>query len=252
MPLISIIIPTHNSANTIHLALDSICCQTFTEYEVLVIDNTSTDETLERVMHYASRNSKITVHTEKDNGVYDAMNKGIDLAKGKWLYFLGDDDDFYDHLVLEDVSSILNKETDDIVYGDAITKSNNQRYGGRFDLVRMHTKGNLCHQTVFYRKSVFDTIGKYNLHYPVAADWDLNIRCFRHPGIKKLHIDRVIVRYNNKDGISSVAHYDPLYEELPILYLNQLTNSKAYKAGTFLHNLFSKMRMTRVIRKPPH
>ncbi len=207
-PLISIIIPTHNSANTIQLALKSICSQTFSEYEVLVIDNMSTDETFEKVMEYASGNTNIIFHTEKDNGVYDAMNKGIDFAKGEWLYFLGDDDDLYDPLVLKDVASFLDEETNDLVYGDAVTKSNNQRYGDEFDLVRIHTKANLCHQTIFYRKRIFDIIGKYNLHYPVAADWDLNIRCFRHPGIKKLHINRVIAGYNNRDGISSVAHFD--------------------------------------------
>lgn len=249
VPFISIIIPTFNSSKTIRLTLDSIWNQTFSDYEILLIDNESVDQTLEIVKSYAAKNLDISIMSCKDKGVYDAMNKGIDLAKGKWLYFLGSDDYLHDNLVLEEVVNYLREEVTDIVYGDAIMLGNKQRHGGKFDTLRIHTQVNLCHQTIFYKRSIFDKIGKYNLLYPVVADWDMNIRCFRHPDIRTLYINRTIVFYNDMGGISSVPHYDPFYDELPIHYINQMINSRTYKLGVILYNILSKVGLIKPTKK---
>ena len=87
---LSIIIPTFNSANTLRRALDSIIGQTLNDLEVLIMDGVSTDQTLDIAKTY--NDNRIRIFSEPDNGVYDAMNKGIDKASGEWLYFLGSDD----------------------------------------------------------------------------------------------------------------------------------------------------------------
>ncbi|MDR2410857.1 MAG: glycosyltransferase, partial [Bacteroidales bacterium] len=87
MPVLSIIIPTYNSSKTINRCLDSILCQSYSNYEILVMDGLSSDNTLELVKAYNDR--RIQIYSGKDNGIYDAMNKGIALAKGEWLYFSG-------------------------------------------------------------------------------------------------------------------------------------------------------------------
>jgi glycosyltransferase involved in cell wall biosynthesis len=245
MAVISIIIPTYNSANTIRLALDTLLCQSFTDYEILVIDGISTDKTLEIVNEYKHKCSCVTLISEEDRGVYDAMNKGIDLAQGEWVYFLGSDDSLHDDKVFEDVVAITKKEPVDIIYGDAIVLSNNQRFGGEFDILRIQTENNLCHQTIFYRKSIFERIGKYNLKYKVAADWDMNIRCFRHPEIRTLYIDRIIVFFNNLTGISSLPHDDPFYDQVPVPFIRQMVNSRAYKIGGFIDKLLKKLKVGR-------
>src|SRR5690606_10153742 len=102
-PLISIIIPTYNSAKTLRQALTSVVGQTYKKIEVLIIDGCSNDDTLVIVQSYAAEDSRLKWVTEPDNGIYDAMNKGIQLAKGEWLYFLGSDDKLHDEYVLEKI-----------------------------------------------------------------------------------------------------------------------------------------------------
>ena len=87
---LSIIIPTYNSASVLAKALDSIVKQNFTDWEVLVMDGVSTDNTIKVAQSY--NDSRIHIFSEPDKGIYDAMNKGIEKAQGEWLYFLGSDD----------------------------------------------------------------------------------------------------------------------------------------------------------------
>ena len=91
-PIISIIIPTYNVESTIGTVLESITAQTFRGYEVVIVDGVSKDGTAEIVARYAAGNPAIRWVQEKDKGIYDAMNKGVGLARGEWLYFLGADD----------------------------------------------------------------------------------------------------------------------------------------------------------------
>ena len=117
-PLFSIIIPTFNSSKTLKECLDSLFEQSFNSYEVLIIDSVSTDATLSVLKEYTSKYPNIKVYSEKDNGIYDAMNKGMSLAKGDWLYFLGSDDTFYNSRVLSHVSNAIGNTTKKVVYGN--------------------------------------------------------------------------------------------------------------------------------------
>src|SRR5687767_5868627 len=105
-PLISIIIPTYNSGQVIDSALASVASQSLSNYEVIVVDGLSTDETLQIAQKYLDQGLKIIVVSEKDSGIYDAMNKGLKIATGRWIYFLGSDDTLFSQQTLERVMSL--------------------------------------------------------------------------------------------------------------------------------------------------
>ena len=153
-PFFSIIIPTFNAERTLSNAIESILAQEYANYEILIIDGRSTDRTLEVAARFKS--DHIVLVSEADTGVYDAMNKGIGRAQGTWLLFLGGDDTLYSSDVLEKVSNMLMPE-DDVVYGNVYRSA--RFYDGEFDYQKFLTK-NICHQSIFFNKRVFDKIGK--------------------------------------------------------------------------------------------
>ena len=113
---LSIIIVTYNAANHIEYALDSVTKQTFKNFECLIIDGKSKDETINIVEKYCKKDKRIRYISEPDNGIYDAMNKGYEFSKGEWILYLGADDQ-----LCENILALLNEElTDDIdiVYGN--------------------------------------------------------------------------------------------------------------------------------------
>jgi glycosyltransferase involved in cell wall biosynthesis len=213
-PIFTIIIPTNNSAKVIGAALGSILSQNFDSFEILLMDNKSTDGTT--VLAAAFNDKRIRIISETDRGVYDAMNKGIAAARGQWLLFLGSDDALYDINVLRAVKEALFEQLD-VLYGDVVLKSSKLLYGGQFDLARLLFKQNICHQSIFYNKTIFDRIGFYNLSYKIWADWDLNIRCFRHTEFRIVYSNVVVAVYNDRAGVSRTP--DPVfYQELPMFY----------------------------------
>lgn len=181
-PYFSIIIPTYNSTQTLQTCLNSIIVQSFQNFEIIIIDGYSTDSTLEIIKINASLlTSQFKWCSEMDKGIYDAMNKGIKKATGKWLYFLGSDDILNNSLVLQKVFDI-NKSKHNVVYGnvkivgDTTWASNGDIYDKCFDLLKLLQK-NICHQAIFYNKECFtDNASIYNVEYKLCADWDLNFR----------------------------------------------------------------------------
>lgn len=220
MPFFSIIIPTYNSEKSIGHCLDSILNQTYTDFEVLLMDGLSTDSTLKITSNY--NDPRIKIFSESDDGVYDAMNKSIVKASGEWLYFIGSDDVLYDDNVLYDLNKFADTCDADFVYGNVIMAKENNIYDGVFDINKLYTRRNICHQAIFYKKILFHTIGKYNLEYRIWADWDLNIRSFSHPLIKTIFIDRIICIYNDESGISALPDSE-FSKFLPAIYLVRIT-----------------------------
>jgi len=185
MPKLSIIIPTFNSKASIEACLNSITTQTFRDYEIVVQDGGSSDGTAEKVKSFQTANSGVDLKlfSEKDEGPYDAMNRGVRRAGGEWLYFLGSDDEFYRADVLESIFVQADIEHAGVVYGNVLIAGevswakDNSIYDGRFDLEKILSR-NICHQAVFYRTVFHKSIGEYNIKYPVCADWDFNLRCW--------------------------------------------------------------------------
>lgn len=200
----SIIVPTFNAAATLRACLDSIISQTYGELEVVLVDGGSTDETLDIANTFGTKlGSRMVIHSGPDDGPYDAMNRGIGMASGAWLLFLGADDTLYELDTLARVAAFIDDhEPSDLVYGDVIMLSTGIRHAGAFDLDRLQFETNMCHQSIFYRRELFAGIGPYNLRYRIWADWDFNIRCFSNPALMTRYMDIVVARYNDMTGLS--------------------------------------------------
>ncbi|OBI56055.1 glycosyltransferase family 2 protein [Mycobacterium sp. E787] len=216
-PLFSIIVPTFNVADTLPACLDSIARQTCSDFDLVVVDGGSTDRTLEIADSYSARLSgRLIIHSGPDRGPYDAMNHGVELASGAWLFFLGADDTLYADDTLTRVATFIREhDPSDIVYGDVMLRSKSSRYAGAFDLDRLLFEQNICHQAIFYRRELFAGIGPYNLRYRVWADWDFNIRCFSNPAVVARYMDMTIANYNDVSGVSKKED-EELKKRLPV------------------------------------
>jgi glycosyltransferase involved in cell wall biosynthesis len=204
VPFFSIIIPTYNSEATLSRALDSIVSQTFQNYEILIIDGLSSDNTKSLVEAYRINHSYIRWFSQKDNGIYDAMNNGIINSRGKWLYFIGSDDFLFDNHVLFNVLSHIEDKVQG-VYGNVFSAIHNSLYDGKFTYEKLRHK-NICHQAIFFKKVVFEKVGNFDVSYRVLGDWHHNIRWFYNDDIPIQFIDLTIAQYS--DGGYSSLHRD--------------------------------------------
>lgn len=258
MSFLSIIIPTFNSAFTLNACLQSVLNQDFNDYQIILIDGISSDNTIDIIKEFAGKYQNVTWVSEKDDGIYDAMNKGTRIAKGQWLYFLGSDDYLQDSHVLTDVSKVLKTTNCSIIYGDAVMVSDGSRQGGIFSLNMLLTYNNICHQTIFYKKELFEIIGPYNTKYPIVADWDFNIRCFSNNKNIAEHIDRIICVFNNVTGVSNNSRNDPFYQLIPAPYvweisqlkfeLNSVLNSSELKLGRVIYKYLKKTGIVNIVK----
>ncbi len=201
-PFFSIIIPTYNSDRTIHASIESVLNQNFCDLEILIIDGMSLDKTLDIVK--AFNDFRVKIFRDKDIGIYDAMNKGIKLSKGKWLYFLGSDDYFDSDDILDKITDIITSEELDVVYGNVKSNYLGGIYDGEFDEIKIYMK-NICHQSIFFKRDVFIRTGYFDLDFKVLADWDHNLKWFFNKMIKRKYVDLVIAEYMD-GGYSSKTH----------------------------------------------
>lgn len=188
--ILSIIIPTYNSSKTLMFCLNSIINQSMKNFEVLIIDGNSTDTTLNIAKSYDDERIKII--SEPDKGIYDAMNKGIDIAKGEWLYFIGSDDKLYNNNVFEEVIK-YNSQFIDVIYCNVCVES--QIIGKEYNIDTLLSK-NICHQSIFFKHKVFLKIGNYKKVYLAAADWHHNIRWMKEKQIKSKYVNQIVAFYN--------------------------------------------------------
>ena len=213
MPYFSIVIPTFNCSSVLGRVLDSIVCQTFSDWEVLLMDGTSTDNTIEIAKSY--KDNRIRVFSEPDKGVYDAMNKGIDKASGEWLYFLGSDDYLLNNNVLAEVSNRIPAKCD-VFYGDVEAPHLDPRHKGEWNIQDLEY--NRCHQAIFYNKRVFRKLGQYNLKYRVYADHDMNLKWFLNKKTISIYYPMLIAHYS--DGGFSIQEKDNVFlDDYPKLVL---------------------------------
>lgn len=179
-PKLSIIIATFNAAKTLSVSLDSVLNQTFQDWECIIIDGASKDNTIEIVKSYVERDSRFRYISEPDKGIYDAFNKGWKMAKGEWIYYLGADDEVlpkaFELLFLSDLG------ISEIVYGNVVYKTSkgqlSKKSEPKFDLIRKHM---LCsHQAMLMKRELIAKMGGFNLKYKVSADFDLILRSYLH------------------------------------------------------------------------
>jgi glycosyltransferase involved in cell wall biosynthesis len=190
--MISIITVVRNAEQTIENSILSVLSQTYKDYEFIIIDGNSTDNTANIINKYLSRISIFV--SEPDLGIYDAMNKAIIKSNGDWIYFLGSDDVFYNNGVLENIFSNKLYKSYDILYGNVLTKNGKELFDGEFDVLK-HFSKSVCQQAIFYRKSVFSK-GLFENKYLTTADYVFNIKHLSKNYDKWLYIPNIICIYN--------------------------------------------------------
>ena len=190
-----------NAEQKISNAIKSVLNQTYQKLEYIIIDGGSTDSTLKIIEEFQSIRS-INLITEKDNGVYDAMNKAINMSSGDWIYFLGSDDIFINDSIISNIFDNNFDVTSQLIYGNVIFNHSGLRYDGKFDSVKLSEK-NICHQSIFYHKDLFKLFGLFDLKYRICSDHVFNLKCFGSKlNIKYLDIDIAIF---NELGISGTV-----------------------------------------------
>jgi glycosyltransferase involved in cell wall biosynthesis len=204
---LSIIIPVFNSEAVLGKALKSIKDQTYKDFEVIIVDNQSTDNTLNIARE--SGISGLHIISEKDSGIYAAMNKGIDVANGEWIFFLGSDDKLYHENTLSKIIPFM-QERYHVIYGNVVFCNSGEKYDGEFNWLKILNK-NICHQSIFFHRDTFKMLGKYNESYRMLADWEFNLRWFNKERFKRLYLNDIIAFYN-ENGRSKIQNDDVFYK----------------------------------------
>lgn len=183
--LITVVTVCFNAEEEIKRTVCSILDQSFSDFEYVVVDGKSTDGTVGYMSgkrdDLENKGISFNLISEPDKGIYNAMNKGIDLASGEWVIFLNAGDVFYDSLTLEKVCSFLNEAPDaDIVYGDVVLKKDNKYKIEKVDdLEKILYLMPFCHQSSFTRREVLKEF-RFDEKYKICADHDLFARCFQN------------------------------------------------------------------------
>ena len=217
-PLFSIITVTWNAASVISPTLESVRRQTFSDYEMLIIDGSSSDDTLALVREASIPSMRI--FSEPDNGLYDAMNKGIERARGRYIVFLNAGDAFADDAVLARLARLASGNPG-VIYGQTqLVDSDRNVVGDRHLTAPKRLSADsflngmvVCHQAFFARR---DLVPRYDLQYKFSADYDWCIKVLRKSSHNAYAGEAPIISYLS-DGMTTQHHRASLWERYLIM-----------------------------------
>jgi len=206
-PLISIVTVVFNGEKYLEETIQSVINQTYDNVEYIIIDGCSTDGTLDIIKKYEHAIDYWV--SEKDSGIYDAMNKGIHVATGYWINFMNADDLFYSTSVLDVVAHAILKTTANpvVVYGKVnLINSKNSIVATISNEWKLAKKGlksvmTIPHQAAFTSTKRILEAGLFNTKYKIAGDYDLTLRVLN--GYDALFIDNLVVAGRRLEGVSS-------------------------------------------------
>tara|TARA_B100000886_G_C20425798_1_gene493926 strand:- start:3685 stop:4434 length:750 start_codon:yes stop_codon:yes gene_type:complete len=195
---ISIIVATYNSSKTIRSCLDSIFNQNYSNIEINLIDGKSSDNTLDIVKNY-NRKIPIKIISEEDNGIYDALNKGIYSSIGDVIGFVHSDDILASSTIFSEIIKKISLENFDGVYGDLqyvdFDKTDKVIRNWKscdFNDKLLKRGWMPAHPTFFLKRGVYDKHGGFNLNYSISSDYDFMIRVLNDNNLKFCYLPRVI------------------------------------------------------------
>lgn len=204
---VSIITVVRNNKETIRDAIESVLKQTYKDIEYIVIDGASTDGTVEVVRSYQDKISKFV--SERDNGLYDAMNKGLALASGDIVGILNSDDFYVDRFVIERVVKEFKSRHVDSVFGDLVYIKPDNLYktvryydSGHFNPKKFAYGWMPAHPTFFVKNEVYKKYGLFRVDLKIAADFDLLVRFLYTHKISYGYIKKVLVKMRT-GGVST-------------------------------------------------
>lgn len=219
-PFFSIITASYNSQETISRTIQSVLDLDFFDYEYLIIDGNSSDKTVELIESFVSKFKEKGVSfryvSEKDKGIYDAWNKGIQMATGKWISFLGSDDSYFPNALLV-YHSEIQKQTKINYISSQLNLTNVKNevitvFGKKYVWDNVIRDINIAQVGSFHKKELFDKVGLFSTKYKIVGDLDFYIRCkdFIVPG----YIEKITGNMQN-DGVSNQV-YTALREALTV------------------------------------
>lgn len=199
---ISIITATFNSSATLRDTFESILSQTYHDYELIVQDGNSQDDTLQIIKDYEPRfNGKMKWVSEPDKGIYDAMNKGMARATGDVVGVLNSDDLYYDDTVLDEINNAFSRYHTDCVFANLLyVNSDDVNKISRTWISSPYKSGKFqkgwvpAHPTFYVKRSCIEKYGGFNLNFQVSADFEFMLRLLERHHISPLFIDRFFVR----------------------------------------------------------
>ncbi len=195
----SIITATYNSQNTIADAINSVASQTYDNIEHIIIDGASTDNTLLIINETKGRISKII--SEPDNGIYDALNKGINSASGDVIVFLHADDIFAENTIIEKAAKLFDDKQTDSIYGDLqyVAKEDTGKIirfwkSGEYSFSKLKKGWMPPHPTFFVKKDIYDKFGIFDTNFKIAADYDIILRFLGKHKISTAYLPEVMIK----------------------------------------------------------
>lgn len=198
---VSIITVSYNSVKTIEQTIQSVLKQTYKNIEYIIIDGASTDGTQQIIKKYADKISYYI--SEKDDGLYYAMNKGIQKATGDFVGIINSDD-WYAETAVENAVTCFEQSDAEVVYGVTISvEGNGTRWKRkRYPLETMWHQMPFVHPSVFVKKDVYCRCGEFNTNYKVASDYDFFLRCYSE-NVRFAYCEKVVA-YFRTGGTSSI------------------------------------------------
>jgi glycosyltransferase involved in cell wall biosynthesis len=242
---ISIITVVWNNKETIKDAIDSVLSQTYKKIEYIIIDGASTDGTVKIIQSYGDKITKFV--SQKDKGLYDAMNKGINLATGDIVGILNSDDVYLDINVIQNVIDVFEKKKVDSAYGDLYYVDENNlskvsRYWKSSDFVQgSFSKGwHPPHPTFFVKKEIYNKYGIFDDNNKISADFELMLRFLERFKISTTYLPQVIVKMR-EGGASNQSIKNIIKGNLNILKAFDENNIKVNKFTYLFYRFIPKI-----------
>ena len=246
--MISIITATFNSAKTLKDTIQSVLRQTNKDFEYLIIDGGSTDETIDIVKSYESEFSgRLKWVSEKDKGIYDAMNKGIKMASGDVVGILNSDDYFTSDDILQTVADAFKRQEIDAIYGDIhFIRDGNPQKCIRYYSSRMFRPFWLrfgfmpAHPSSYCKREIFDRAGLYSLDYKIGADYEMMVRLFKKHKIKGLYVNKdfVTMRTGGASNTNMRSRLTLINEDVKACRDNGIYTNSFLVSLKFLYKIF--------------
>lgn len=224
MVKVSVITVSYNSAKTIRDTIESVVNQTYKNIEYVIVDGVSTDGTVEIIKEYADKYPFIKYISEKDSGIYNAMNKGLKMVTGD-LIGIVNSDDHYELDTVENVVAQIPKEDTYIIYGMVRMIKNGKEESISIFSPDFLSERMMLHPACFVSKAVYDKYGLFDETYRMASDYDLFLRYSKHSDISFIPLYKVLSNFS-VEGVSNT--YAALKEYYEVRYKHGCISKKEY------------------------
>lgn len=238
---ISIITTCYNRAGTISDAMRSVFAQDYRDIEYIIVDGASTDGSqavIESVLKEAQENVQVKYISEPDNGMYEAINKGIRMSTGDYIGLCHSDDLLYAHDTVSHIVKNLQEEDADFLYADGVfvnaeklDKVVRRWIGGRYSLWKIRHGWLPLHPTCYIRRSVMERLGLYDEQYKIAADTDLLVRYLSCADLKVTYLKEFVIRMRMGGMSTDSAKRKKMWQE----------DIRIYKGHDFKHGTLTKI-----------